>query len=219
MCGQEESLLLGGEPPQTSIYGLGCRKQWALWVTCDLPARAIEGTFQILVTQFLKHIDCSVEFPACPILAPAPGQQTTVHSLMQEESTHARHQRQPEWPVTTMPEYKMDKFWSWIDFCQHDIWAWSGNGAGRWDDLSQKVVLAAQSSLGWFVLQWNYQINFCRLELRPIGGGQDRLASSSQLLLQQLFNPRHHLSTTPHPSPSRSAARNTDNWGPKIVHL
>ena len=144
---------------------------------------------------------------------------TTVHSLMQEESTHARHQRQPEWPVTTMPEYKMDKFWSWIDFCQHDIWAWSGNGAGRWDDLSRKVVLAAQSSLGWFVLQWNYQINFCRLELRPIGGGQDRLASSSQLLLQQLFNPRHHLSTTPHPIPSRSAARNTDNCGPKIVHL
>ena len=214
MCGQEESLLLGEEPPQTSIYGLGCRKQWALWVTCDLPARAIEGTFQILVTQFLKHIDCSVEFPACPILAPAPGQQ--LYTLSCKRKVHARDisgslndlwQRcqSTKWisfeaeltfvNMTSEPDQAME-------LVDETIWVGKLCWPLRvlWDDLCCSEITRLTSVV------WN-----CG---QLVEDKTDWQAQASCCFNSYLIPP-----TTPHPIPRRPAARNTDNCGPKIVHL
>ena len=57
----QESPLLGAETPQTSFYGLGCRKDYAPWVTCDLPESAIQAAAAFhrqapVVTQFDRFL-------------------------------------------------------------------------------------------------------------------------------------------------------------------
>ena len=56
----QESRLFGVETPQTSFYGLGCRKDYAPWVTCDLLESAIQAAAfhrqAPVVTQFDRFL-------------------------------------------------------------------------------------------------------------------------------------------------------------------